>query len=141
MSVREAAVHFEAVKVKLMQSREGMLLTLAIHPDEVPDEIVRSFVGSRWMCAFVRIGDDDQPVKSPAQIDGERAVQSAAMLCRDPSFQAWMAAEGLASSATEIGAAEGLRDYLGIDSRADLKTDAAARELFAKLKERFGARR
>jgi hypothetical protein len=47
----------------------------------------------------------------------------------------------MATSATEIGAAEGLRHYLGVDSRADLKTDAAAREMFSELKERFVERR
>jgi hypothetical protein len=79
-----ASVSFEAVKVKLTQGKDGMLVTLAIHPDEVPDVLVRAFVGSRWGAAT-----------------------------------------------------EGLRRYLGIASRSQLKTDAAARELFHGLRERF----
>lgn len=137
MTPREAAVHFEAVKVKLSQDKNGILLTLAIHPDDVPESLVRAFVGSRWVCALVRLDDHEMPAPSPAQVDGSRAVQSAAMLCRTPAFQAFLEAQGIATAATEPAATEGLRRYLGIASRADLKTDAAARGLLAGLKDRF----
>jgi hypothetical protein len=134
---RDAAVNFEGIKVKLSQGRDGMLVTFAIHPDEIPPELVRAFVGSRWMCALVRLGDDDMPAPTQGQVDGTRAVQSAAMLCRTPAFQQFLVDRGVAPEATEDAATEGLRRYLGISSRADLKGDAAARELFATLKARF----
>lgn len=137
MTPREAAVHFEGVKVKLTQDKNGFLLTLAIHPDEVPDPLVRAFVGSRWMCALVRLDDNDDPLPSAAQLEGVRVVQSAAMLCRTPAFQAFLVERGIAEVATEDGATDGLRRYLGVASRADLKSDAGARELFAGLRDRF----
>jgi hypothetical protein len=37
-----ASVSFEAVKVKLTQGKDGMLVTLAIHPDEVPEVLIRA---------------------------------------------------------------------------------------------------
>jgi hypothetical protein len=132
-----ASVSFEAVKVKLTQGKDGMLVTLAIHPDEVPDVLVRAFVGSRWGVAMVRIGDNDLPAATPDQVEASRTVQSAAMLCRTPSFRTWLRDRGIAADITEDAATEGLRRYLGIASRSQLKTDAAARELFHGLRERF----
>jgi hypothetical protein len=132
-----AAVSFEAVKVKLSQGKDGILITLAIHPDEVPEPLVRAFVGSRWGCALVRIGDDDLPQATGDQVEGARAVQSAALLCRTPGFRTYLRERGIADDTTEDAAAEGLRRYLGITTRSALKTDIAARELFAGLKERF----
>lgn len=137
---REAAVHFEATKIKMLQTKEGMIFSLAIHPDDIPDELVRAFVGSRWMCALVRLGDDEKPVASPAQIEAERAVQSAAMLCRDATFQAWLVGKGLVDIASEIAAADAVREFCQVDSRAELKTNTNARARLARLKEMFDAR-
>ena len=38
---------FEAVKVGMKQDNSGYILTLRIHPDDVPNEIMRDFVGSK----------------------------------------------------------------------------------------------
>ncbi len=48
------ALQFEARKVALKQDRTGFILTLSLHPDEVPEEILRDFVGARYACAVVR---------------------------------------------------------------------------------------
>jgi hypothetical protein len=44
---------FEAVKVSMKQDNSGYVLTLRIHPDEVPEEILRDFVGARYMAVLV----------------------------------------------------------------------------------------
>jgi len=137
MNPRDVAVNFEATKLKMSQSKDGLIVSFAIHPDEAPDFLMRSFVGSRWMIAAVRLGDDDQPVADPKQVGADRTVQSAAMLCRDTSFQAFLVRRRIATEATETAAAEGLRAYLGVNSRADLKSDNAARRLFEDLRESF----
>jgi len=51
------ALQFEARKVALKQDRTGYVLTISIHPDEIPEELLRDFVGSRYGCALVRIQD------------------------------------------------------------------------------------
>ena len=48
-------LQFEARKIALKQDRTGFVLTLSMHPDEVPEEILRDFVGTRYGCALVRI--------------------------------------------------------------------------------------
>ena len=53
------AMQFECRKVALKQDRSGFVLTLSIHPDEIPEELLRDFVGSRYGVAMVRIQDDE----------------------------------------------------------------------------------
>jgi hypothetical protein len=75
------ALQFEARKVALKQDRTGFVLTLAIHPDECPEEILRDFVGARYGCALVRIQDDESATPY------SNRVQKAGMLCKEPNFQ------------------------------------------------------
>jgi len=42
-------IQFEAIKTGLKQSKDGYMLSLAVHPDELPDDLVRDFVGARYM--------------------------------------------------------------------------------------------
>ena len=58
-------INFECVKVSLRQNKEGFMLTLAIHPDDLNQDLVRDFVGSRNAVAMVRIGEDEQPYVRP----------------------------------------------------------------------------
>ena len=53
---------FEARKIALKQTKEGHVLNLAIHPDEIPDEILRDFVGARYMVVMVRLADAEVPM-------------------------------------------------------------------------------
>jgi hypothetical protein len=46
------ALQFEARKVAMKQDRTGFVLTLSIHPDDLPDELIRDFArGKVWLCA------------------------------------------------------------------------------------------
>ena len=80
------ALQFEARKVALKQDRTGFVLTLSMHPDEVPEEILRDFVGTRYACAVVRIQDDESATPY------NNRVQKAGMLCRMPNFQDFLEA-------------------------------------------------
>jgi hypothetical protein len=86
---------------------------------------------------MVLLDDHDQPVKGRDMEEGDRAVQSAAMLCRNPKFQQWMARVQLAVFASEEACTDGVRAYCKIESRAELKTSRDARERFFALRERF----
>ena len=44
----------------MKQDRTGYVLTLSLHPDDVPDEILRDFVGARYQVVMVRLGGTDQ---------------------------------------------------------------------------------
>lgn len=135
--LREAAVHFEAVKVSSRQTKEGTFITLCIHPNEVPVDLIAAPVGLRYVVAMVQTDDHGQAVKGKDADEGDKAVQSAAMLCRNPKFQRWMCDTGLAFGTSEADCSDGVRDHCGIESRTQIKTDREARKKFEELRRAF----
>jgi hypothetical protein len=121
------ALQFEARKVALKQDRTGFVLTLAIHPDECPEEILRDFVGARYGCALVRIQDDESATEY------NNRVQKAGMLCREPKFQDFLESEGEAAAAHE------LCKRCGIESRTELHGNEISKQLFDDLVKEYEA--
>lgn len=115
------ALQFEARKVALKQDRTGYVLTLSLHPDEVPEEILRDFVGTRYACAVVRIQDDESPTEY------NNRVQRAGMLCRSGEFQEFMGVR------SEQAAADALCKRCNIESRTELHGNKQAQALFDQL--------
>lgn len=137
MSASEHAVNFEAVKISLTQDKNGFVLKLSIHPNDVPEQILRDWVGARYIVAMVRTNDDGSVVENPDVVKAKRSVTMAAMLCTNQQFQVWMVGHGYSDDIGDDHAAAGLRRVLNIKSRADLKTDHRAREKFFKLVDMF----
>lgn len=117
----EMALQFEARKVALKQDRTGYVLTLCLHPDEIPEELLRDFVGSRYAVAMVRIQDDETPTQY------HNRVQKAAMLSKNGAFQDWVGV------ADEESAAEAICARCGIDSRAELSGNKQAQAEFDEM--------
>jgi hypothetical protein len=118
------ALQFEARKVAMKQDRTGFVLTLSIHPDELPEELIRDFVGARYGCALVRIQDDESPTPYINR------VQKAGMLCRNPAFQEFIAERLVGHSVNENQAAAALCKQCGITSRSELNGNIKAQEMF-----------
>lgn len=93
---KEPWMKFEAIKTSMRQDGKGTYMVLTIHPDEVPIDLLAARPGSRYMVGMVQVDDHDQTVKGRDMDEGDRAVQSAGMLCRNPKFQKWMVQNGLA---------------------------------------------
>jgi hypothetical protein len=129
---------FEAKKIALKQTKDGHVLTLAIHPDESPDEILRDFVGARYMVVMVRLGDEEKPLNRE-EYAGTQMVKLAGMLCRDSEFWDYLCDQALMFEANEGTCISWLKSYLNIASRAELKTNLAAQKalklLHAEYKE------
>jgi hypothetical protein len=132
-------IQFEGIKTGLKQSKDGYVLTMAVHPDDLPDDLMRDFVGSRYVVVMVRLGDDEKPMSREHEFPGDHAVKMAGILCRDPEFWEWLDRQKLVTAKDEKTCATWLRFYLGIESRKELKTDEDARELFNRLKASFEA--
>ena len=115
------ALQFEARKVAMKQDRTGFVLTLSIHPDELPDELIRDFVGARYGCAMVRIQDDESATPY------SNRVQSAGMLCKQPTFQDFLDVDSEAAAAAE------LCKRCGIESRTELHGNEVAKMIFDDL--------
>jgi hypothetical protein len=119
------ALQFEARKVALKQDRTGFILTLSMHPDETPEEILRDFVGTRYACALVRIQDDETATPY------NNRVQKAGMLCRLPNFQDFL------KTNSEDEAAVELCKRCAIDSRTELHGKTLAQIVFDDLVKEF----
>lgn len=135
--IKEHSYGFEAVMLGATKDKNGFVLKLAIHPNDVPVELVADPVGSRYMCGMAKLDDHDEIVARPSLEEGRKAVQSAGMLCRLDEFQTYLLLEEIANEASEEGAKEGLCIHLGISSRAELKENASARRKFNNLIEKF----
>jgi hypothetical protein len=131
------AIQFEGVKVALKQDKTGYVLALSIHPDDVPMDLLRDFVGARYGVAMVRIDGNEQPMNREEH-DGDKSIRMAGLLCRDPDFWRYLYSDTQIMQENEKEATQWLRDYLNVQSRSELKTNLAARELLDKLHKDLG---
>jgi len=137
VTIRDAAMSFEGKKISMRQDGKGTYITLSVHPGEVPVDLLAQPVGCRYQIAMVLLDDHDQPTKGRDMEEGERAVQSAAMLCRNSRFQQWMVKVGLAILASEEACSDGIRAFCNVESRSEFKGNHEARANFIALRERF----
>ena len=54
-------INFEAVKTSMMQDKNGTNIRLTIHPNDVPPELHKDWVGSRYMVVMVKLNEDGTP--------------------------------------------------------------------------------
>lgn len=125
-------LQFESVKVAIKQDKNGYILTLCIHPDEVPVDLLRSFVGARYQVVMVRLDGMEQP-------ETDKSVQMAGILCRDPKFWEFLHDDSQIIEACENDATDWLRDYLGVKSRTELKDNMEARAQLDSINKEFQA--
>jgi hypothetical protein len=144
--VRKVAVHCEARKWSYRQTKDGVVISLLIHPQEVPDGIALSQLGTRYMVALVEINDQEEPVEQKKEMSSEipssskkdwdslSPSQQAGLLCKNPEFQKWIVAHvkwgtpgyGLPFYQPEEYVANLVRDNCEIESRSDLKNNPEA---------------
>jgi len=129
---------FEAVKVGLKQDNSGYILTLRIHPDEIPEEIARDYVGARYMTVMVRLNEEERPMNREAEL-AKDMVRISGMLCRDPQFWEFLSEAGGVIEKSEKEATEWLKDYLKIESRSDIAKSQTATEKMLGVKQEFTA--
>jgi hypothetical protein len=130
-------LNFEGVKVALKQDRTGYVLTLSMHPDDIPEELLRDFVGSRYQVVMVRLDQHDQPLDRQEEYQGDRAVRIAGILCKDPKFWKYLYSEEQIFDEDMEDATEWVRNYLNVPSRSDLKTNREAQILLDRLHREY----
>lgn len=89
------AVHCEARKVSYRQTKDGLVVSFVIHPQEMPDALAVAPLGQRYMLALAAIGDDEQPIPGAgAEADGRpHAAPTDASEGSSPSAGASMRSE------------------------------------------------
>ena len=129
---------FEGVKVALKQDRTGYILTLSVHPDEVPEEILRDFVGARYQVVMVRLTNEERPMIREQEHSGDM-VRLAGILCRDQMFQRFLLEAGQTFDASEDIATAWLKQELNIKSRAELRENNAEATKLRIINQEFQA--
>ena len=123
-------IQFEAIKLSLKQDRSGYALHLAIHPDEIPDALVRDFVGARYQVVMVRLTEHQE--LTPAN-----PVVKAAMLAKDENFQNFLMETDITFEKSQSAAEQAIRDICGVRSRAELNASPEARTAFTDLLSQY----
>lgn len=129
-------LQYEAIKVAMKQDKEGFILTLRVHPDEVPEALLRDFVGARYQTVMVRIGDDEKPLNRD---NFSEVVKLAGMLPRNPDFRQWLVSQGHIFDADEDEAVTWLKLTCKIGSRRELATNPGAAALLRQINQEFQA--
>ncbi len=137
--------HCEAKKHAYRQTKDGIVISFVLHPNEVPDDLTLAPLGARYMLALARIGDDEEPQepeqkpekpKRPGRSFADMPPsQQAGMLCNDPAFQAWICP---ANPDPEVA-----RDFIllecGVERRRDLANSPATLALWTDMITKFRA--
>ena len=168
--IRERSYGFKAVKTALRQTKDGINITLVIHPNDTPRDLINDHIGQRYTVGMGRLNEQDEIEEPESMREGKRAVTSCAALCRDTDFQNWLHDNGfngftkikyvdwLEAMETKLtGArfpkttgnsvdieketAEAIRLMLSIKSRSELKTNEEAQERWGKIRKLFIGRR
>ena len=125
-------LQFEAIKVAIKQDKTGYVLTLCIHPDEIPDDILRDFVGARYQVVMVRLNGDETPM-----VRERDPVRASVILCKDPVFAKFLVDTGNIFEESEIAAVDWLKETLQVNSRADLKGNQSATKRLYAIEQEF----
>lgn len=127
-------LQYEAVKVAMKQDKEGYILTLRVHPDELPEPLIRDFVGARYQVVMVRLADDETPLNRD---NFSEIVKLAGMLPRNPDFRKWLMEEGHIFDDDEDEAVKWIHESCGVQSRKALSTDKVAAAKLRHLNQEF----
>lgn len=129
-------LQFEAIKIAMRQDRSGFVLTLNVHPDEAPEEVLRDFVGARYQVVMVRLADGDVPMNREQEY-GRDPVRMSAILCKDENFASFLLHTGQIDFDDQASVVNWLRDELSISSRAELRDNREAARQFWFIYQEF----
>jgi len=132
-------IQCEVVKIAMTQDKNGHILKVAIHPSDLPKDLVLDPLGTRYVMVLARLNDQDEIVQPKEKSEAELIISQAGLLCRNKRFISWMFDYGHSPERSEDGAVEGVRDFCGVQSRRDFHTNDDARKKFIELREAFEA--
>lgn len=129
-------LQFEAVKMAIKQDKNGYALTLSVHPDMIPEGLLRDFVGSRYQVVMVRINEDERPMNREQELSRDY-VRMAAILCRDKKFHEFLVEANQIFDADEEAATEWLKQELGVKSRTEIPQHPTAVSRLLSIHQEF----
>lgn len=155
---RANALPCEMVKYALRQTKDGIVVSFVVHPNDIPAALQTSAIGSRWIAALVQIGDDEKPIQQisaeaaqPRQIDSKRTAgdkrnwnelqpqQQAGIRCAEATFVAFLKETRSDDWHESQDAAECVRLICGVTSRAMIGVNQKARMIWHQLDSAYQA--
>ena len=143
-----AAQAFECSLMGLRKDKNGWVVLISVHPNDVPSTLLDSALGTRFQTVFFEIGDDEKPVELVEVKEGKRLLAEAGELCRKETFfnfllsldfvppKHWDHKDG---QSREDFAAMCLREALGIESRTEIATNKEVQDVYKDLIESYRA--
>ena len=129
-------LQFEAVKIAMKQDKTGIILTLNIHPDELPTDLMRDFVGARYQVVMVRLNDENRPMSRDQEYSRD-PVRTAGILCRDKQFAQYLFEKDQIFEKNEADVVTWLKMELDIESRTELKEEFQKAKKFWAIYEEY----
>lgn len=155
---------FEAIKYALRQSKDGVVVSFVIHPNDVEPELMALPIGARVMVGWEEISDTEKPVASDPTTNTRDAVTAlpapeppqvhkpkrhfgellpsaqCAIRCTDHQFWKWIEHQvGGIVHVDEYVAADWVRGLCRIKSRSELNANAGARQIWENIEKDFKA--
>ena len=141
----------EVVKHAYRQTQDGIVLSLVLHPNDVPSELAIAPLGTRYAMALVEITDEKPLDQTEEKTEGEKAVQQAGILCQEEGFQGWLYnrwvgtwhdgkwhdSDVIVGGTDSETAAEVVRGLCAVKSRAEFATNPEALARWKKLVGRY----
>jgi hypothetical protein len=135
----------------LRKSRDGIIVSFVLHPDDVSKALMNAPIGARFLAAMVEIVDDQEPHAMPGEMmPVNSSVEErkepglsrvAGIHCNDPDFRKFLVNyfEDISDEErTPEWAAKHVREFCGVESRRELDTDKEAASAFRTLLDQFG---
>lgn len=121
------AIHFEAIKCALRQSKEGVVLSLVIHPNDLDPAVLSAPIGQQWIVALAPYVESPSVTSEPSERNGSlRPVAEG--VTETPAQRAIKMAHTHAGGSEEV--LQGIRDYCGVKSCSEFKTNPEALKRF-----------
>jgi hypothetical protein len=159
---RESALNFEARKIAYRQTKDGVVVSLLVHPDEVPNALATAPLGSRYVTAMVELNDDEtpkrrevmratmsgeeRPEREPEQAPARARItlaQRAGMLCDTVTFQRYLydnhmlETHDFGEAIAVKHAAIAVRLICGVKSRSEIIPNTPAGQAFEELHAKY----
>src|SRR5262245_49898883 len=92
--VSKAVLWFEGRKIAMNHDKNGIVLKVAIHPDDFPPDLMKSPLGQRYMLALVALSDHEKPIIPKSRREIDKVLALAQTLPRNERFQKWLMDKG-----------------------------------------------
>lgn len=141
-------IAFEAIKMKWHQDKDGYILTLRVHPQDVKETVAMAPIGQQWVLALLdKPGPESQPHaaaslpgKAPDEVGKSGIhplVQKAGILAKSEPFRQWVINTAAIGNQHWDDPVAYIRAECGIQSRKELATNPEAAAKFEKLVQRY----